>query len=141
MCCHAYIVGFRATQMFQDKAQFAGNGMSFSRTATPYWSIWVAPYGRAVKQSSAVLHLLVRARHYRRRRAFGNCSLRCSTSCMAQASLSIGSRSHLLPAVVLPRATAFRGHFNAFGIVAPPSLPALRRKAAALNGIVGRASG
>ena len=60
--CHAYIVGLRATQMFQDKAQFAENGMSFSRTATPYWSIWVAPFGRAVKQSSAVLHLLVRAR-------------------------------------------------------------------------------
>jgi len=51
--------------MFQDKAQFAENGMSFSRTATPYWSIWVAPFGRAVKQSSAVLHLLLRTRHYR----------------------------------------------------------------------------
>ncbi len=25
--CHAYIVGFRATQMFQDKVQSAGNGM------------------------------------------------------------------------------------------------------------------
>ena len=69
MSCHTYIVGFRATQMFQDKAQFEGNGMSFSRTATPYWNIWVTPFGRAVKQSSAVLHLLVRARHYRRRRA------------------------------------------------------------------------
>ena len=65
MLCHACIVGFRAIQMFQDKAQSAGNGMSFSRTATPYWSIWVAPFGRAVKQSSAVLHLLVRTRHYR----------------------------------------------------------------------------
>jgi len=40
--------------------------MSFARTATPYWSIWVAPFGRAVKRSSAVLHLLLRTRHYRR---------------------------------------------------------------------------
>jgi hypothetical protein len=30
----------------------------------------------------------------------GNCSMHCSTSCMAQASLSTGSRSHLLHAVV-----------------------------------------
>ncbi len=52
--------------MIQDKAQFVGNGMSFSRTATPYWIIWVAPFGRAVKRSSAVLRLLARTRHYRR---------------------------------------------------------------------------
>ena len=32
--------------------------------------------------------------------SLGNRSLRCSTSCMAQASLSTGSRSHLLLAVV-----------------------------------------
>ncbi len=62
----ADIDGFRATQMIQDKAQFAGNGMSFSRTATPYWSIWVAPFGRAVKRSFALLHLWVRTCHYRR---------------------------------------------------------------------------
>ena len=33
-------------------------------------------------------------------RSFGNCSMRCSNSCTAQASLSTGSRSRLLPAVV-----------------------------------------
>jgi len=54
---HAYIDGFRATQMFQDKAQSAGNGMSFPRTETQYWSIWAAPFGRAVKRSFAVLRL------------------------------------------------------------------------------------
>ncbi len=52
--------------MIQDKAQSAGNGMSFARTATPYWIIWAAPFGRAVKRLSAVLHLLARTRHYRR---------------------------------------------------------------------------
>ena len=58
--------GLRATQMIQDKAQTEGNGMSFSRAATRHWIIWVAPFGRAVKRSSAVLRLLARARHYRR---------------------------------------------------------------------------
>jgi hypothetical protein len=33
-------------------------------------------------------------------RSFGNCSMHYSNSCMAQASLSTGARSHLLPAVV-----------------------------------------
>ncbi len=51
--------------MIQDKAQSAGNGM-FARTATPYWIIRVAPFGRAVQRSSAVLRLLARTRHYRR---------------------------------------------------------------------------
>ena len=60
------IDGFRATQMIQDKAQSAGNGRPFSRTATPYWIIWVAPFGRAGKRSSAVLRLLARADHSRR---------------------------------------------------------------------------
>ncbi len=55
--------GFRATRMIQDKAQSAGNGMSFSRTVTPYWIIRVAPFGRVVKRSSAVLRLLARTRH------------------------------------------------------------------------------
>jgi dCTP deaminase len=32
--------------MIQDKAQSEENGKSFSRTATPYWIIWVAPFGR-----------------------------------------------------------------------------------------------
>jgi len=36
------------TRMIQDKAQSAGNGESFSRTATQYWIIRVAPFGRAV---------------------------------------------------------------------------------------------
>jgi len=61
-----YIERLRATQIIQDKAQSAGNGMSFSRTATPYWIIRVAPFGRAVKRSSAALRLLARTRHYRR---------------------------------------------------------------------------
>jgi hypothetical protein len=46
--------------MIQDKTQSAVNGMSFTMTATPYWSIRVAPYGRVVKQSSAVLRPLAR---------------------------------------------------------------------------------
>ncbi len=50
--------------MIQDKMQSAGNGMSFLRAATPYWIIWAAPFGRAVKRSSAVLRLLARTRHY-----------------------------------------------------------------------------
>ena len=61
-----YIDGLRATQMIQDKAQSAENGLSFSRTATRYWIIWVAPFGRGVKRSSAMLRLLARTRHYRR---------------------------------------------------------------------------
>jgi len=48
---------FRATQMIQGKAQPEGNGMPFSRTATPDWIIWVAPYGRAMKQSLVALRL------------------------------------------------------------------------------------
>ena len=51
--------------MLQDKAQSEGNGMSFARAVTPYWSIRVAPFGRAVKQPSAVLRFLARTRHYR----------------------------------------------------------------------------
>ena len=66
------IDGFRATQMIQVKAQpagktqstrcarGAGSGMPFSRAATPDCIIWVAPFGRAVKQSLAALHLLTR---------------------------------------------------------------------------------
>jgi len=48
--------------MMQDKAQSAGNGESFSRAATPYWIIRVAPFGRALKRSSALLRLLARTR-------------------------------------------------------------------------------
>ena len=45
--------GFRVTQMIQDKAQSAENGMPFSRAATLDWIIWVTPFGRAGKQSLA----------------------------------------------------------------------------------------
>jgi hypothetical protein len=31
--------------MFQDKAQTAENGLSFSRIATRYWDIWEPPFG------------------------------------------------------------------------------------------------
>jgi len=60
------IDGFRATRMIQNKAQSAGNGRPFPRTATPHWIIRVAPFGRAGKRSSAVLRLLARAGHSRR---------------------------------------------------------------------------
>ena len=46
----------RATQMRQCKAQSAENGKPFSRTATPQWRIWVAPFGQGDKRSSALLH-------------------------------------------------------------------------------------
>jgi len=51
--------------MIQDKAQCAGNGWSFSNTATLYWIIRVAPSGLVVKQSSALFRLLARTRHCR----------------------------------------------------------------------------
>jgi len=54
--------GFRVTRMIQDKAQSAVNGVSFTRAATPYWIIRVAPFGRVVKRSSAVLRPLARTR-------------------------------------------------------------------------------
>jgi hypothetical protein len=57
---------FRATRMIQDKAQPAVNGMPFTRVATPYWIIRVAPFGRAAKRLSALLRLLTRTRHCRR---------------------------------------------------------------------------
>jgi len=37
-------------------------GVSFARAATPYWIIRVAPFGRVVKRSSAVLRPLARTR-------------------------------------------------------------------------------
>jgi len=77
--CQAYNVGFRATQMVQDKTQSAGNGMSFSRAATPYWDIWAAPFGRAVKRSFAALRLWARTRPLPARRA-----LRPTTSRLAE---------------------------------------------------------
>ncbi len=42
--------------MRQCKAQPAGNGKPFPRTATPQWRIWVAPIGQGDKCSSALLH-------------------------------------------------------------------------------------
>ena len=50
----------RANQMIQGKAQFEGNGWSFSRAVTPPWIIWLAPFGRAGKRLSAALRLLAR---------------------------------------------------------------------------------
>ncbi len=65
--------------MFQDKAQTAENGMSFSRAATQYWNIWEPPFGRAGKRSSVVLHLLARTRPLPARRA-----VRSTTSQLAE---------------------------------------------------------
>jgi len=65
--------------MFQDKAQSAENGMSFSRAATQYWDIWEPPFGRAGKRSSVALHLLARTRPLPARRA-----LRSTTSQLAE---------------------------------------------------------
>ena len=42
--------------MRQCKAQSAGNGKPFPRTATPQWRIGVAPVGQGDKRSSALLH-------------------------------------------------------------------------------------
>jgi hypothetical protein len=39
--------------MFQDKAQTAENGLSFSRIATRYWDIWEPPFGRVGKWLTA----------------------------------------------------------------------------------------
>ncbi len=46
---------YRVPQMRQCKAQSAGNGMPFSRTATPQWRIWGAPFGQGEKRPSALL--------------------------------------------------------------------------------------
>jgi hypothetical protein len=74
---------FRGSQMFQDKAQTAENGMSFSRAATQYWEIWEPPFGRAGKRSSAALHLLARTRPLPARRA-----LRSTTSQLAEPAVN-----------------------------------------------------
>ena len=63
------INGLRATQMIQDNAQSEKNGESFSRAATPYWIIWVTPFGRAVNRSSTVFRLLARTLPFPARRA------------------------------------------------------------------------
>ena len=49
-------LGFRATPIGQGKAQSAGNGMPFPRTATRHWPIGAAPCGPAGKRPSALLH-------------------------------------------------------------------------------------
>ncbi len=43
--------------MIQDKTQSEENGESFSRAATPYWIIWITPFGRDAKHSPALLSL------------------------------------------------------------------------------------
>jgi len=65
--------------MFQDKAQTAENGMSFSRVATQYWGIWEPPFGRLGKWSSVALRLLARTRPLPAR-----CALRSTTSQLAE---------------------------------------------------------
>ena len=57
---------FRVIQIIQDKAQSDENDESFSRTATPYWIIWIVPFGRVAKHSSALLSLLAMTGHYLR---------------------------------------------------------------------------
>ena len=54
------IDGYRASQVIWNKAQPAGNGMSFSRAATLCQVTWDAPFGRGVKRSFALLRLLAR---------------------------------------------------------------------------------
>jgi len=71
--------GFRGAQMFQNKAQTAENGVSFSRAVTKCWSIWVPPFGRVGKRSSVALRLLARTRPLPARRA-----LRSTTSQLAE---------------------------------------------------------
>ena len=73
------IDGFRAAQMIQVKAQPAGNGMPFSRAATLDCIIWVAPFGRVVKQSLAALHLLTRTGPLP-----ASCALRSTASRLAE---------------------------------------------------------
>ncbi|HFC53931.1 MAG TPA: hypothetical protein ENJ43_05815 [Gammaproteobacteria bacterium] len=53
-----YNLGCRASQTGQGKAQSAGNGMPFPRSATRHWPVWEAPFGPGRKRSSAVLRSL-----------------------------------------------------------------------------------
>ena len=50
--------GCRASHTGQGKAQSAGNGMPFPRSATQHWPVWGAPFGPVRKRSSAVLRSL-----------------------------------------------------------------------------------
>ena len=55
--------------MFQNKAQIAENGWSFSRYATQCWGTWGPTFGRAGTRSSVVLRLLARTGPLPTRRA------------------------------------------------------------------------
>ena len=73
--------------MIQDKTQPAGNGLFFSRTAPKVgalgdadWIIWMAPAGRAVKASLAVLRLLTRTGPLPARRALQSMLSRLAVS-------------------------------------------------------------
>ncbi len=52
--------------MIQYGVAVLAKDMPFPADCALSWIIWVAPFGRAVKRSSAVLRLLARTRHYRR---------------------------------------------------------------------------
>ena len=54
-------LGCRVRQIDQGKAQSAGNGKPFPRTATPQWRICLAPVGQGDKRPSALLHSLALA--------------------------------------------------------------------------------
>jgi hypothetical protein len=56
--CFAITGSFRARPIDQGKAQSAGNGQPFARTATPNWSIGRAPEGRVSERPSALLRPL-----------------------------------------------------------------------------------
>ena len=57
--CIELIVYLRSPQIVHSKAQLADNGESLSRVATQLWATWGLPFGRATKQPSALLRLLV----------------------------------------------------------------------------------
>jgi len=56
--------------------------MPFSRTATQHWLIWGAPFGPVRKRSSALLRSLELTTASPAVVRLGNCSMRCSTSCV-----------------------------------------------------------
>ncbi len=52
--------------MIQYGVTVLAKDMPFPSDCALSWIIWVAPFGRAVKRSSAMLRLLARTGHYRR---------------------------------------------------------------------------
>ena len=74
--------GLRDPQVFQNKAQVAENGWSFTRAATQCWDTWGSPFGRVGKRSSVVLRLLARTGPLPARRA-----LRPTTSQLAESTI------------------------------------------------------